>query len=137
MEPRRATQDSGAEQATTTRKRGSRGRGRALRRQIQRAAQERQEAWRETGQPLTTEKLTDELDELYVEHRHNHPESGSAFRRPTPEMRSVNGKSRGLKPREPRVDGPVGEVIERATLIERDRTRRPAETPSESEQAAA
>lgn len=50
-------------------KRGGRGRGSAGR--IQRVASERQEAWLETGRPLTTYRLTLELEGLYGEHRHD------------------------------------------------------------------
>lgn len=50
----------GAEQATT-RKRGKRGEGRRLRRQMEREARERQAAWAETGQPDRTRALTSKL----------------------------------------------------------------------------
>lgn len=38
---------------------------------IQVTAHDRQEAWRETGQPNRTYQLTRELDGLYGEHRHD------------------------------------------------------------------
>lgn len=59
--PGRASHNSGADKATT-RKRGKRGEGRRLRRQIEAKVRERQEAWREGGQKNVTERLTVDLN---------------------------------------------------------------------------
>ena len=54
-------------EATRTASRGgNRGRGsRSTLRRIERTARQRQDTWRETGQPNLTERLTRDLDELY------------------------------------------------------------------------
>lgn len=56
------------EEHKSRRRGGKRGR-RAITREIQRTAHERQAAWLETEQPTTTYRLTRELDGLYDEHR--------------------------------------------------------------------
>jgi hypothetical protein len=56
------------EQRSGRRRGGKRGR-KAITREIQRTAHERQAAWLETEQPTTTYRLTRELDGLYDEHR--------------------------------------------------------------------